>query len=76
MVDPQLVPDGDTVGPGVRIDEIETVLVNCADLTGDSDVAADRVDHIFLSPDLTCSDFEYIREDASDHPAVAAEIGR
>ena len=58
------------------IDEIETVLVNCADLTGDSDIAADRVDHIFISPDLSCSDFEYIRRDASDHPAVAAEIGR
>ena len=58
------------------IDEIETVLVNCADLTGDSELAADRVDHIFLSPDLTCSEFIYIQRDASDHPAVAAEIGR
>jgi endonuclease/exonuclease/phosphatase family metal-dependent hydrolase len=58
------------------IDEIETVLVNCTDLTGDSDIAADRVDHIFLSPDLSCSDFTYLFRDASDHPAVAAEIGR
>jgi endonuclease/exonuclease/phosphatase family metal-dependent hydrolase len=58
------------------VNEIETVLVNCADLTGDTELALDRVDHIFLSPDLTCSDFAYIRRDASDHPAVAAEIGR
>jgi endonuclease/exonuclease/phosphatase family metal-dependent hydrolase len=58
------------------VDEIETVLVNCADLTGDGELAADRVDHIFLSPDLTCSEFVYIQRDASDHPAVAAEIGR
>ena len=47
----------------------------CADLTGNSDIAADRVDHIFVSPDLNCSDFEYLFRDASDHPAVAAEIG-
>lgn len=58
------------------VDQIETALVNCADLTGDTGLAADRVDHIFLSPDLTCSDFSYIFDDASDHPAVASEIGR
>jgi endonuclease/exonuclease/phosphatase family metal-dependent hydrolase len=58
------------------VDEIETVLVNCTDLTGDSDIAADRVDQIFLSPDLSCSDFTYLFRDASDHPAVTAEIGR
>jgi endonuclease/exonuclease/phosphatase family metal-dependent hydrolase len=61
--------------PGTEcIDQIETVLLNCADLTGDSAVAADRVDLIFLSPDLACSNFTYIFADASDHPAVAAEI--
>ncbi|MGD8856457.1 MAG: hypothetical protein PVG33_09035, partial [Chloroflexota bacterium] len=58
------------------IDQIETELVNCADLAGDSEIAADRVDHIFISPDLSCSDFSYIFDDASDHPAVMAEIGR
>ncbi len=58
------------------VDQIETALVNCADLTGNGELAADRVDHIFISPDLSCSDFSYIFDDASDHPAVAAEIGR
>jgi endonuclease/exonuclease/phosphatase family metal-dependent hydrolase len=58
------------------VGEIESVLVNCADQTGDSDLAADEVDHIFVSSDLSCTDFEYIDEAASDHPAVAAEIGR
>jgi endonuclease/exonuclease/phosphatase family metal-dependent hydrolase len=63
--------------PGTEcVDQIETGLVNCADLTGEGEIAADRVDHIFISPDLACSDFSYIFDDASDHPAVTAEIGR
>ncbi|MEW5986921.1 MAG: endonuclease/exonuclease/phosphatase family protein [Chloroflexota bacterium] len=35
---------------------------------------AGRIDHIFVSPGLAVTDARYIESDASDHPAVAAEL--
>ena len=36
--------------------------------------AEGHVDHIFVSADLSCPNFTYVESNASDHPAVAAEI--
>lgn len=49
-------------------------LIHCADLSGGPELQPGDVDHIFVSPDQSCSHFSYIENDASDHPVVTAEI--
>ncbi len=48
---------------------IAQVLDHC-----DPDQAEGHIDHIFVSAGLSCPNYTYIDSDASDHPAVAAEI--
>lgn len=61
--------------PGERCFEIMTEsLVHCA-ATGEDPAAADgKIDHIFVSPELQCPVYGYVNSEASDHPAVVAEI--
>ena len=51
------------------VDIILTVLDHC-----DLEKAEGLIDHIFVSSDLSCSEYTYIDSNASDHPAVATEI--
>jgi endonuclease/exonuclease/phosphatase family metal-dependent hydrolase len=51
------------------VDIVLTALEHC-----DLEKAEDEVDHIFVSSDLNCTEYTYIERNASDHPAVAAEI--
>jgi endonuclease/exonuclease/phosphatase family metal-dependent hydrolase len=53
---------------------ISAVLEHCADSGDNLAVASGKIDHIFVSPDLHCSEYSYVDNDASDHPVVTAEI--
>ena len=35
---------------------------------------AQRIDHIFVSPDVTVEEARYLETEASDHPPLVAEV--
>ncbi len=61
--------------PGGRcLELIGGSLDHCAAAGPGPDIAQGKVDHIFVSADLTCPVYDYLDSDASDHPVVWAEI--
>jgi endonuclease/exonuclease/phosphatase family metal-dependent hydrolase len=61
--------------PGTEcFDIISRELEHCAEQIGEPDLAVGDIDHVFVSPDLRCSRFRYVQNDASDHPVVVSDF--
>jgi len=55
---------------------VDEVLDHCSQSSGDESVIESRIDHIFVSPGMVCQEYEYVENQASDHPVVVSTIGR
>lgn len=55
---------------------VDEVLDHCTQSSGDVSVINGRIDHIFVSPGLSCQEYTYVESEASDHPVVVSKIGK